>query len=103
MKKMDQLNEKVKSLPQTEVVLDVRGKDEYQAGHVPGSINIPHDKVTEHLEALKKYELVYIHCRKGGRAQKAMNALTDAGLTNLHCIDDSGMEHWENKGYPIEK
>jgi 3-mercaptopyruvate sulfurtransferase SseA len=29
------------------VVLDVRGPDSYEAGHIPGAISLPHGKITE--------------------------------------------------------
>jgi phage shock protein E len=86
-----------------EVVLDVRGPEEYSDGHIPGSINIPHTEVAGRVEELKKYKRIYIHCMKGGRAQKAFNALNEAGLTNLVCIADGGMKAWQEAGYPLEK
>ncbi|MCB0379020.1 MAG: rhodanese-like domain-containing protein [Bdellovibrionales bacterium] len=100
--KMEKIKDIYDKLPAGEVILDVRTPEEYAEGHVPGSINIPHEEVTQHLDELKKYSVVHIHCRSGGRAGKAMAVLTNAGLTNLHCIDDSGMMHWMEKGYPVE-
>ncbi|MCB0393446.1 MAG: rhodanese-like domain-containing protein [Bdellovibrionales bacterium] len=90
-------------LGKNEVVLDVRTPEEYRDGHVPGSINIPHEEVTQHLGELKLYSKVYIHCKMGGRAQKASDALAQAGLTNLVCVAGSGMAAWIEAGYPVQK
>lgn len=103
MAKMDEILKKYSTLPDGEVILDVRSHDEYAEGHVPQSINIPHDQVAEHADELKKYSKIYIHCKMGGRAQKAFSALTEKGLNNLYCIDDSGMQHWLDMGYPTNK
>jgi rhodanese-related sulfurtransferase len=67
------------------VVLDVRTKEEYTAGHVPGARNVSHDQLTariSELAALKDKEVV-LYCRSGRRAQLAAQTLRDAGFTRL--------------------
>jgi len=100
---MKDLHERVKKLGGQEIVLDVRGLDEYVDGHVPGSINIPHDQVGAHVAELKKYERIYVHCRSGKRAQMATADLERAGLKNLVCIADGGMMDWAEAGYEMVK
>lgn len=90
-------------LGQDEIILDVRGVDEYAQGHIANSLNIPLDQVINKIEELKKYKKVYIHCKRGGRARTAFDALTNAGLKNLVCISDAGMEAWEHRGYPVKR
>ncbi len=85
-----------------EVVLDVRREEEYSAGHIPKALNIPVDQVATKAEELKKYSKIYIHCKRGGRAKTAYDALSAKGLTNLVCIHDAGMDLWVEKGYPVE-
>lgn len=92
-----------KSLKPGEVVLDVRRPDEFEAAHIPKAINIPVDQVQDRAEELKKYDRVYVHCKRGGRAQKAFETLSNAGLENLACIYDGGMDHWLESGYPADK
>ena len=91
------------SLPDDEIILDVRTPDEFQEGHVPGAKNVPHTEVALHADELKKYKKVYIHCRSGGRAQNAWFVLTQQGLTNLVCVGGGGMPDWQAAGYPVEK
>lgn len=100
---MKQLNERLPKLGKDEIVLDVRSRDEYTQAHVPGSRNIPHDQVAAHADELKRYARVYIHCQLGRRAQMAVAALSQKGLTNLVCIADGGMADWLSAGYPVQK
>lgn len=90
-------------LGKNDVILDVRNPDEFAAGHIKGAINFPLPEITQHVQELKKYENVYIHCKRGGRAKTAFDALKNAGLENLVCIHDAGMDLWIESGYPVEK
>jgi len=81
----------------------VRNPDEFASGHIKGALNFPLPEVTQHAEELKKYERVFIHCKRGGRAKTAFEALSNAGLNNLVCIHDAGMDLWIESGYPVVK
>ncbi len=100
---MEDLYKKMKHLGPNDLILDVRSKDEFRSGHIPGSRNIPHDQVRAHFEELKKYQRIFVHCQAGKRASIATADLHQLGLTNLICISNSGMGDWINAGYPIEK
>src|SRR5437899_1907550 len=84
-----------------EIILDVRNPDEYAQGHIPGSKNIPLPQIGNHVKELQEYSKVYIHCKRGGRAKTAYEALSNAGLKNLVCIHDAGMDLWMEKGFPV--
>lgn len=90
-------------LGKNDVILDVRNPDEFQEAHIAGAKNIPLPKVAQHVEELKKFEHVYIHCKRGGRAKTAFEALKNAGLNNLVCVHDAGMDLWIESGYKIER
>lgn len=100
---MQDLRERLPQMGNDEIVLDVRGPGEFASGHVPGSRNIPHDQVGSHLEELRRYRRIYIHCRSGKRAHAASETLTRAGLDNLVCIAGSGMDDWLASGFPTER
>lgn len=100
---MRDLHDKLPRLGSDEIILDVRAPAEFAAGHVPGSRNIPHDQVAFHLDELKAYQRIYLHCRSGKRAQVASETLRRAGLSNIVCIAGSGMEDWVALGLPTEK
>ena len=90
-------------LDKNDIILDVRNHDEYRAGHIKGSLNIPLPDVTKHVEELARYHQVYIHCKRGGRAKTAFEALAGLGLNNLVCIHDAGIDMWIENGYPVER
>jgi rhodanese-related sulfurtransferase len=90
-------------LGEGEIILDVRGADEFKEGHLPGARNIPHDQVAQHASELKKFKSIYIHCQAGRRAGMAADALSKLGLTNIVCISGGGMGDWLAAGLPVER
>ena len=76
------------------VVVDVRRKDEYDAGHIPGAILIPNESIfnrqPEELPDLDQIILVY--CRSGNRSKEASQKLFDIGYTNVY--EFGGINDW---------
>ena len=70
------------------ILLDVRNEKEYNEGHLPGAILIPEYEIQqEALNKLKdKNQKIYVYCRSGSRAKKAINKLKKLGYTNLHYL-----------------
>lgn len=63
------------------VIIDVRSKGEYQAGHIVGSKNIPLESVKEESAKLKILNKPIITvCRSGNRSGMAKFILKNAGL-----------------------
>lgn len=63
-------------------VIDVREVDEYQQGHIKGSINVPLSTMEEGmiLEAVPNLnEPILVHCRSGVRAENASKILVNSG------------------------
>ena len=67
------------------VLLDVREPDEYRAGHIPGSINLPVNDVASRAAAVlpDKAASVYVYCLSGARSSRAVTALKAAGFSNV--------------------
>ena len=84
------------------VILDVRTSDEFDAGHLPGSINIPRG-VLEFLVGKsypnKDVEIV-LYCRTDARAALCTKVLMDMGYTNVKNLK-GGFKAWGEAGYPI--
>ncbi len=82
-------------------VLDVRTADEYASGHIPGAINISHDKISAHLDELTahKDKNIVVYCERGGRARMAQNTLTKAGFPNVYHLTGD-MTAWRDAGQP---
>jgi rhodanese-related sulfurtransferase len=100
---MIDLKGRLSRLGEDEMILDVRTPEEFGAGHVPGSRNVPVDLVATSVEDLRKYRRVYVHCKAGGRAGRAADALAALGLSNLICVSGSGMDDWIAAGFPVER
>jgi len=84
-------------------ILDVRTKEEYDAGHIKGSIFLAIEDVENEIENLipDKNAKIYIVCRSGGRSAMAQSILKEKGYTNTKNIV-GGMLEWQEKGLPIE-
>ena len=91
------------ALSENEVVIDCRTPDEYEAGHIPGAINLPMGKELDQLSELQDYRKIYLYCYSGRRSQTVFATLTSKGLDNLVCLGSSGMAEWKKFGYPVEK
>lgn len=85
------------------VILDVRTPEEFDAGHIPGALNVPHDELEDRLAglALSPREEIVVHCQRGGRAAAAESILREAGYSNVRDLDGH-MEAWRAGGHPLE-
>lgn len=63
------------------VVLDVRTKNEFEAGHIKGAKHIPLDQLPRQLEGVRNLNKPVITvCRSGSRSAMAKNLLSNAGI-----------------------
>jgi rhodanese-related sulfurtransferase len=82
------------------VLLDVRERHEWKAGHAPGSKNIPLSKLharTGELATGRRYIAV---CRSGSRSRSATAQLRGAGIDVVNL--KGGMHGWKRAGLPLE-
>jgi rhodanese-related sulfurtransferase len=61
-------------------LLDVRTKEEYQAGHIPGSLNIPLQQLESRLSSIPKNKAVITCCASGMRSGSAKSMLQAKGF-----------------------
>jgi phage shock protein E len=83
------------------LVLDVRTPLEFENGHVPGAVNIPHTELAARLAELGGPGQVVVYCETGGRAAKAEAVLREAGFSPVHLQGD--MSAWRSGGFPQQK
>ncbi len=68
-------------------LIDVRDKDEYASGHIPGSINVPVDNITDIQTVVKDLDAqVYAYCLSGARSGRAVRKMKEMGYTNAKSI-----------------
>lgn len=67
------------------VLVDVRTKEEFEAGHIPNAINVPLDDIlNENIETLEdKNQTYYIYCRSGNRSKQASEKLASLGYNAI--------------------
>ena len=81
-------------------VIDVRTKEEYASGHIPGSILIPFDEIKAKAGQLpqdKNTEIV-VYCRSGRRSAIAADTLIALGYNRIY--DMGAISTWT---YGLEK
>lgn len=70
------------------LVIDVRGKDEYASGHLPGTVNIPLGELSGRIASVcpDKNRVILLHCLSGGRSGMAVGTLKSLGYTKAFNI-----------------
>ncbi len=99
---IDKLHDLIPEMGEGDLILDVRTPGEFSEGRIPGARNKDHESVGAIAEELKNFKNVYVHCKMGGRAQKAATDLEMAGLTNIVCVNQGGMHRWTEMGWEVE-
>jgi phage shock protein E len=66
------------------LILDVRSPNEYQQGHIKGSINAPLNELSKHISKLKKETAVITCCASGMRSASAKSVLKSNGFTQVY-------------------
>jgi len=91
------------SPPSGALILDVRTPAEFEKGHVPGAVNVPHSEIGARLAELgdDRNRPVVVYCESGKRAGMAEGELLAAGFTDLHHLEGD-MRAWRSAGRPTE-
>jgi len=83
-------------------VLDVRPKEEYEAGHVQGAINIPIEELEQHLEKFDPNLEIVAYCR-GPHCILAFDAVAQLREKGFQARRlENGFPEWKVAGLPIE-
>ena len=82
------------------MILDVRQRSEYHAGHIKGALNIELGELQEHLDGLPREIPVVTVCASGMRASMAGGILQRDGRDNVQVLAESGTAGWIDQGYP---
>ena len=98
----NELLEKIKN-EKVPTIVDVRSGSEYQAGHVPGAINIPFWSAftTDKLDAVDKTKELVLYCEHGPRAGIAKLALKLSGFEKISYLAGH-MTAWKKAGLQMD-
>lgn len=96
-------------------VIDVRPASMYEAGHVPGALNVPlvvpedgsmiaDDELVAAIEAagVQPEDDVVLYCQTGLHAGLAADTLAKEGFSDIELYSGS-MNDWTTKGLPVER
>lgn len=85
----------------TFVLIDVREQFEFQIGRIPGSLLIPLGEVPGRIPEIEKYkdQEIVVHCKSGGRSQRAIDFLKTKGFSKLRNLT-GGITAWSDQVDP---
>ena len=84
-------------------LLDVRPAEEYAAGHLPGALNVPIEKLESYLSKLPRRKEVVAYCRGPYclMSFEAVEKLRQRGFKAKRLQD--GYPEWRAAGLPVER
>lgn len=94
----------VRLMNQGALVIDLRARQEFDAGHIGDARNVPQADLEKEAEALKKWrdKTVITYGSDGGDGATAARALMKLGFTKVFSLD-GGLNAWLKDNMPITK
>ena len=86
--------------PQPPAVLDVRAPEEWESGHIEGSLNVPLNEIKDRMGELTPTARYVVHCASGYRSAIAASLLTNAGFDSVVELV-GGFKAWQASGLPV--
>ena len=86
----------------TAAAVDVRSRAEWEAGHIPGAVNIPAGEIAERIGELPRERPVVVHCQGGTRSAIAASLLDAHGISGVVDLP-GGFTEWESAGLPVQR
>jgi glyoxylase-like metal-dependent hydrolase (beta-lactamase superfamily II)/rhodanese-related sulfurtransferase len=83
------------------VILDVRGVNEFNAGHIKGAVNIPAPDLRTRYTELDKNSPIAVICTTGIRSGMASSILKIKGFKNIYNVS-GGMTGYSAAGYSAD-
>ena len=81
-------------------LIDVRGLDEWQTGHVPGAELIVMSTIPARVQDLPRGEEIFLICESGGRSAQVGLWLESQGFEAVNVAGGTGS--WRSLGKPLD-
>lgn len=81
------------------VLVDVREKREWDAGHAPKAKHHPLGALSGSMDRLSPDRTIVVVCRSGNRSKRATRMLVRAGFDAVNLT--GGMQAWRAAGQPV--
>ncbi|HET9287235.1 MAG TPA: molybdopterin-synthase adenylyltransferase MoeB [Gaiella sp.] len=87
---------------QQPLFVDVRLREEWDEGHLPGAVHVPRNNLESRVEALipDKDRRLVVYCESGSRSAFATQALHELGYENAVNLA-GGFADWKRNGYEL--
>jgi 3-mercaptopyruvate sulfurtransferase SseA len=91
----------------TAVIIDARSTEEYEEGHLPGAINIPHDRLPEFMNTLTgevsmdAHVICYCRSLTCDFSDLLATEMKIIGYQDVS-VFSGGWAQWSKAGYPVE-
>ncbi len=84
-------------------IVDVREREEWDEGHLPGAVHVPRGNLESRIEAAvpDKSRPVLLYCASGSRSAFAAKSLEELGYENVVSLA-GGFTDWKRNGLPFE-
>ncbi len=94
----------VRLMNQGAIVLDLRSKAAYDAGHIGDARNVPASELEAQADSLKKWrdKSVITYCDSGISGASTARALTKLGFTKVFNLQ-GGLNAWVKENMPLVK
>ncbi|MDX6594328.1 MAG: sulfur-carrier protein adenylyltransferase/sulfurtransferase [Gaiellales bacterium] len=82
------------------VLIDVRERDEYEQGFIPGAVHIPRGHLESRIDnaVAERDRPVILYCASGNRSVYAAKTLGELGFTNVESMS-GGFSEWKQNGH----
>src|SRR5512145_1423159 len=77
------------------ILVDVREREEYEAGHIRTAVNMPVGSILDNPPAARKDSLIIVYCKSGKRSARAAGILEGLGYKGV--IDFGGIDNWKEE------
>jgi sulfur-carrier protein adenylyltransferase/sulfurtransferase len=85
------------------VFLDVRERDEWDEGHIPGAIHVPRGNLESRIENAvpDRGSRIVVYCASGARSAFATKTLEELGYVDVVNLS-GGYVDWKRNGFPTQ-
>ena len=95
------LNDKI-FINDTIVIIDVRDKNQYEAGHIKGAKHVAFAGISNNLDDIPRDKQIIVYDQTDNRSQVAVKQLIKEGYLDATNLLD-GFAKWQSEGYEVVK
>jgi molybdopterin/thiamine biosynthesis adenylyltransferase/rhodanese-related sulfurtransferase len=83
------------------LVVDVRERDEWEEGHIPGAVHVPRGSLESRIERIEpdRARPIVLYCSTGNRSAFAAKTLEELGYETVSSLA-GGFTDWKRNGFP---